>query len=77
MCWEGGEGCQGEEGPGATQEVRCEYILCSHTSPLLHPPSALLSSPPQATYDLDHALVLVQLHNFSAGILYLYEKAEL
>ena len=30
-----------------------------------------------ATYDLDHALVLVQLHNFSAGILYLYEKSEL
>lgn len=30
-----------------------------------------------AKYDIDHALVLAQMHNFKAGILYLYEKAKL
>ena len=30
-----------------------------------------------AKYDIDHALVLAQMHNFKAGILYLYEKANL
>lgn len=33
--------------------------------------------PTQATYDLDHALVLAQMHDFKDGILYLYEKAGL
>ena len=36
-----------------------------------------LSFPIQAGYDIDQALVLCQMHNFTAGILYLYEKAEL
>lgn len=31
----------------------------------------------QASYDLDHALVLAQMHDFKDGILYLYEKAGL
>ena len=31
----------------------------------------------QASYDLDHALVLAQMHDFRAGILYLYERAGL
>lgn len=31
----------------------------------------------QARYDIDHALVLAQMHHFKAGILYLYEKAKL
>ena len=31
----------------------------------------------RAKYDIDHALVLAQMHNFKAGILYLYEKAKL
>ncbi|CAE1174781.1 VPS11 [Acanthosepion pharaonis] len=31
----------------------------------------------EAGYDIDQALVLCQMHNFTAGILYLYEKAEL
>ena len=31
----------------------------------------------QAGYDLDHALVLCQMHSFKAGVLYLYEKAKL
>ncbi len=31
----------------------------------------------QAKFDEDHALVLVQVHNFRAGILYLYEKLKL
>ncbi|XP_064382449.1 vacuolar protein sorting-associated protein 11 homolog [Halichondria panicea] len=30
---------------------------------------------PEASYDLDHALVLAQMHDFKDGILYLYEKA--
>ena len=30
-----------------------------------------------AKYDLDHALMLAQVHDFRAGILYLYEKAKL
>lgn len=29
----------------------------------------------EASYDLDHALVLAQMHDFKDGILYLYEKA--
>ncbi|XP_069106820.1 vacuolar protein sorting-associated protein 11 homolog isoform X1 [Argopecten irradians] len=32
---------------------------------------------PDARYDLDQALVLCQMNNFKAGILYLYEKAHL
>ena len=32
---------------------------------------------PEAGYDLDQALVLCQMNNFKAGILYLYEKAKL
>ncbi|CAG2230700.1 PEP5 [Mytilus edulis] len=32
---------------------------------------------PEAKYDLDQALVLCQMNNFKAGILYLYEKAHL
>ncbi|XP_013381879.1 vacuolar protein sorting-associated protein 11 homolog [Lingula anatina] len=32
---------------------------------------------PDAGYDLDQALVLCQMNNFKAGILYLYEKARL
>ena len=32
---------------------------------------------PNAVYDLDHALVLAQMQDFKAGILYLYEKAQL
>ncbi|XP_036368498.1 vacuolar protein sorting-associated protein 11 homolog isoform X3 [Octopus sinensis] len=31
----------------------------------------------KAGYDINQALVLCQMHNFTAGILYLYEKAEL
>ncbi|XP_031570001.1 vacuolar protein sorting-associated protein 11 homolog [Actinia tenebrosa] len=31
----------------------------------------------EAGYDLDHAMVLAQMHHFKAGILYLYEKAKL
>ncbi|XP_027041585.1 vacuolar protein sorting-associated protein 11 homolog isoform X2 [Pocillopora damicornis] len=31
----------------------------------------------EARYDIDHALVLAQMHHFKAGILYLYEKAKL
>ena len=31
----------------------------------------------KARYDIDHALVLAQMHHFKAGILYLYEKAKL
>ena len=31
----------------------------------------------KARYDIDHALVLAQIHHFKAGILYLYEKAKL
>jgi len=31
----------------------------------------------KAKYDLDQALVLCQMNNFKAGILYLYEKAHL
>lgn len=31
----------------------------------------------EARYDIDHALVLAQIHHFKAGILYLYEKAKL
>ncbi len=31
----------------------------------------------QAGYDLDQALVMCQMNNFKAGILYLYEKAKL
>ncbi len=31
----------------------------------------------QACYDLDQALVMCQMNNFKAGILYLYEKARL
>jgi hypothetical protein len=30
-----------------------------------------------ATYDLDHALILAQMHDFKDGILFLYEKAGL
>ncbi|XP_066929796.1 vacuolar protein sorting-associated protein 11 homolog [Clytia hemisphaerica] len=30
----------------------------------------------QAKYDLDHAMVLSQMHNFKRGILFLYEKAK-
>jgi hypothetical protein len=37
---------------------------------------ALLMNP-QAKYDEGHALVLCQMHNFKAGILYLYEKMKL
>ncbi|XP_064597137.1 vacuolar protein sorting-associated protein 11 homolog [Liolophura sinensis] len=37
---------------------------------------ALLQNP-DAGYDLDQALVLCQMNNFKAGILYLYEKAQL
>ncbi|KAJ8321881.1 hypothetical protein KUTeg_000352 [Tegillarca granosa] len=32
---------------------------------------------PEAKYDLDQALVLCQMNNYKAGILYLYEKAHL
>ncbi|KAK3611536.1 hypothetical protein CHS0354_016470 [Potamilus streckersoni] len=32
---------------------------------------------PDANYDLDQALVLCQMNNFKAGILFLYEKAQL
>lgn len=32
---------------------------------------------PDANYDIDQALVLCQMNNFKAGILYLYEKAHL
>ncbi|XP_067666114.1 vacuolar protein sorting-associated protein 11 homolog [Haliotis asinina] len=32
---------------------------------------------PDARYDIDHALILCQMNNFKAGILYLYEKAHL
>lgn len=39
----------------------------------LHPSFPLLYL--QASYDLDHALVLAQMHDFKDGILYLYEKA--
>ena len=38
-------------------------------------PSSLFS--PQASYDLHHALVLAQMHDFRAGTLFLYEKAKL
>jgi hypothetical protein len=31
----------------------------------------------QAVYDLDHALVLAQMHDFRAGVLFLYQKAGL
>ncbi|EDO40103.1 predicted protein [Nematostella vectensis] len=31
----------------------------------------------EARYDLDHAMVLAQMHHFKAGILFLYEKAKL
>ncbi len=31
----------------------------------------------QGGYDLDQALVMCQMNNFKAGILYLYEKAKL
>jgi len=31
----------------------------------------------ESKYDLDHALVLAQMHNFKKGILFLYEKAKL
>ena len=31
----------------------------------------------QAGYDLDQVLVLCQMYNFKAGILFLYEKAKL
>eukprot|EP00795_Rhopilema_esculentum_P008547 gene8547-14548_t len=31
----------------------------------------------ESKYDLDHALVLAQMHNFKRGILFLYEKAKL
>ena len=31
----------------------------------------------QAGYDLDQALILCQMNNFKAGILFLYEKAKL
>ncbi|XP_077990077.1 vacuolar protein sorting-associated protein 11 homolog [Glandiceps talaboti] len=31
----------------------------------------------EAQYDIDQALVLCQMHNFKAGILYLYEKAKI
>nr|XP_006822187.1 PREDICTED: vacuolar protein sorting-associated protein 11 homolog [Saccoglossus kowalevskii] len=31
----------------------------------------------EAQYDIDQALVLCQMHNFKAGMLYLYEKAKL
>jgi len=30
----------------------------------------------EAKYDLDHAMVLSQMHNFKRGILFLYEKAK-
>ena len=30
----------------------------------------------ESKYDLDHAMVLAQMHNFKRGILYLYEKAK-
>ena len=32
---------------------------------------------PEASYDLHHALVLAQMHDFRAGTLFLYEKAKL
>jgi hypothetical protein len=32
---------------------------------------------PAANYDLDHALVLVEMHNYKAGQLYLFEKLEM
>lgn len=37
----------------------------------------LLLKNPQAKYDLHQALILVQMHDFTEGILYLYEKKEL
>ena len=45
------------------------WVVVDHTSSL--PPSL------QASYDLDHALVLAQMHDFRAGILYLYERTGL
>ena len=30
----------------------------------------------ESKYDLDHAMVLTQMHNFKRGILFLYEKAK-
>ncbi|XP_062520596.1 vacuolar protein sorting-associated protein 11 homolog [Corticium candelabrum] len=32
---------------------------------------------PDADFDIDHALVLAQMHDFRAGVLYLYERARL
>jgi hypothetical protein len=31
----------------------------------------------QAKYDQDHAMVLAQMHDFRAGIIFLYEKAKM
>ena len=45
---------------------RCVFVLLLSALCLL-----------QAKYDLDQAMVLCQMNDFKAGILYLYEKAHL
>lgn len=57
-----------EDDPRLPPDVRVEAVRERQEKAM-----ALLTNP-EAQFDIDHALVLVQTHNFPRGLLYLYEQ---
>ena len=68
-----------EHSSEASEQVRVtgSMELSSHKSSVVESKAMALLRDSKAPYDMDHALILCQMHDFREGILYLYEKTHL